>query len=72
MDSFWIVLGLGALLALGAGLAVFYGQRLASSRADALRRLGDHRTANATDQVRMDKVNPAALPMHDRAFDKPS
>ena len=69
--TLWIVLGVCAVAALGVSVAVFWGQRLASDRADALRRAGDHGAANATDQIRVATYNPAALPMHVQGFDKP-
>lgn len=67
----WIVLGAFAAGSLGISAAVFFGQRLASERADALRRAGDEGAANATDQIRVATYNPAALPMHVQGFDKP-
>lgn len=69
--TLWSLLSVCAVLALGGGIAVFYGQGLASRRADALRRAGDHGAADATDQVRFDLANPAALPMRVQGFDRP-
>lgn len=65
---------MGWLMAIGiivAGLlAGGYANRLASTRADRLRGI-DAKAAETLDQLRMDGATPVALPMHDRAFDKP-
>ena len=67
--NFWLMLvALGVAGLVGCG-ALMYILRLASRRTDALRRAGDHKSADAIDQMRFG--NPAALPMHDRAFDRP-
>ena len=67
--SFWLdLVGLGVVGLIGGG-ALMYVFRLTSRRADALRRAGDHKSADTIDQMRFG--NPAALPMHDRAFDRP-
>ena len=56
----------GAVITSGALMYIF---RLASRRTDALRAIGDNKSAEMVDQMRFG--NPAALPMHDRAFDRP-
>jgi hypothetical protein len=52
-------------------VVVLFTQRLASRRTDALRRAGDHKAAESVDQMRFEGVSHAAVPMHDRAFDRP-
>ncbi len=64
------VLLLGGLVTLLAGLAAWYVNRLASERADRVRR-ADPAAADKLDQYRFDRANRAALPMKVRGFDKP-
>ena len=67
--SFWLdLVALAVVGLIGCG-ALMYIFRLASRHADAVRRAGDHKAADTMDQMRFG--NPAALPMHDRAFDRP-
>ena len=67
--STWLTLVVIAVGGLAGTGALVYTLRLASRRTDALRRAGDHKSADTVDQMRFG--NPAALPMHDRAFDRP-
>jgi len=69
--NFWSWMLVGAAGAVAGCGALFYILRLASNRSDALRRAGDHKTADTTDQLRFQGASRAALPMHDRAFDRP-
>jgi len=69
--SFWVWM---LAISVGAGatcVAVLFTQRLASRRTDALRRAGDHKSAESVDQMRFEGASRAAVPMHDRAFDRP-
>ncbi len=50
--------------------ALLIGGTLYSAAADRIRRR-DSRSAETVDQLPVTTVNPMALPMHDRAFDKP-
>jgi hypothetical protein len=63
----WMI---GIVAVIGLVLAGGVGQTLASKRADRLRQF-DPKAGETTDQIRMTGATQAALPMHDRAFDKP-
>jgi hypothetical protein len=64
----WLI-GIGVVVAVVS--AGGFAQRLASIRADRLRAV-DPKSADTLDQLRMSGVTPVAVPMHDRAFDKPA
>jgi len=65
-----VAIGVILLIVLALTVAGYSIQSTASRRADRQRTYSSN-DANMTDQLRFIRDNPAALPMHDRSFDKP-
>jgi hypothetical protein len=61
-----VVIAVVVVLALAGGV----GQTLASKRADRLRKV-DPAAAETLEAMRVTAATRAALPMHDRSFDRP-